>query len=137
MSPPTDDGVYRVYTVQMSNWRLARDIDIPTIDITAKSGIPTFAPYWDDLMAYKRGEMSNEEYSHRYYEKVIPTILTDPQDWEVFAQHKRFALVCYCRPGDFCHRYLFAMLCVKYLECLGHRVEFEGEITRQDNRDQP
>lgn len=117
-----------IFTMQMSYWRYARDLNIPVIDITAKSGISTFAPYWNDLMSYKRGEMGIEEYSKRYYDKVIPTINTHPQDWEVLTQNKTFALACYCSPGKFCHRYLFSMLCIKYLESLGTAVEFQGEL---------
>lgn len=122
-----------IFTIQISMWRYARDLNIPLVDITAKSGIKTFAPHWDDLMAYKRGEMDNEEYSRRYYEKVIPTLRTKPQDWEILSKNKTYALACYCRPGDFCHRHLFAMLSVTYLQTQGHVVEFKGELYPHPN----
>lgn len=126
-------GEYWIFTIQVPMWRLARDLNIPVIDITAKSGIKAFAPHWEDLMAYRRGEMDNREYSLRYYEKVIPTLRMAPKEWEVLTKHKTFALACYCAPGSFCHRHLFAMLGVTYLQTLGHSVEFQGELVPHPN----
>lgn len=124
---------YWIFTVQMGMWRYPRDLRIPLIDITAKSGIQAFAPHWDDLMTYKRGGMSNQEYSHRYYDKVIPTLRTHPEEWKKIKEHKTFALACYCKPGNFCHRYLFGMLAVNYLQSLGETVEFQGELIPHPN----
>lgn len=114
-------------------WRYARYLNIPVVDITAKSGIQAFAPHWHDLMAYKRGEMGNEEYSRRYYDKVIPTLRNSPEEWEILTKNHTYALACYCRPGDFCHRHLFGMLTVTYLQQLGHTVQFQGELVPHVN----
>lgn len=119
---------YWIFTLQMSGWRYARDLNIPYYDITAKSGNKLFAPDWDNLMAYKRGEMNNEEYSRRYYEKVVPTMRTHTEEWDKLAESKTFAFACYCKAGEFCHRYLFAMLYVDYLKSHGAVVEFKGEL---------
>jgi hypothetical protein len=125
---------YWVFTIQISRWRYARDLNIPMIDITAKSGIQTFAPNWEDLMAYKRGEVDNHEYSIRYLKKVLPTVQTHPDDWEILRRHKTFALACYCKSGEFCHRHIFSALVVTYLQSLGEQVQFKGEmIPHPDN----
>mgnify|MGYP000048738757 CR=1 FL=1 len=126
-------GDFWIFTLQIPMWRYARAMNIPVIDITAKSGIKAFAPHWDDLNAYRRGEMDNHEYSQRYYEKVIPTLRTNPQEWEILTKNRTYALACYCRPGNFCHRHLFAMLSVTYLQSLGHSVEFQGELVPHPN----
>ena len=119
---------YWVWTVQISRWRLARDLYIPMVDITVKSGIPTFSPTWENLMAYKRGEMTKTAYAQAYFQKVIPTVQSEPQAWADLTQHKNIALACYCRAGDFCHRHLFAGLYITYLQSLGHKVLFMGEL---------
>lgn len=124
---------YWVFTIHLPMWRYARDLNIPIIDITVKSGIKAFAPTWDNLNAYRRGELSNEEYAKLYYEKVIPTYRTDPQEWENLTKHKTFALGCYCAPGKFCHRTLFAMLTVTHLQSLGNPVVFQGELVPHPN----
>lgn len=124
---------YWIFTLQMSMWRFARDLNIPYYDITVKTGNKLFAPTWEDLIAYRNGEISNEEYSRRYYAKVVPTIRTHPQEWNKMAEHKTFAFACFCKPGNFCHRYLFAMLYIDYLKSHGATVEFMGELWPHPN----
>lgn len=119
---------YWIFTIQMSRWRYARDLNIPIIDITAKSGIETFAPAWDNLKLYKQGQMSDWEYSLRYYSKVIPTTDSKSSDWSLLKKNKTFALACYCKPGEFCHRHLFSVLAATYLQSLGNRVVQMGEL---------
>lgn len=120
---------HEVWTIQIARWRLAQQLDIPLLDITAKSGVPAFAPDWESLMAYKRGEVGPAEYAERYYHKVIPTVSQYPHQWERFLHKPRLALACYCKSGDFCHRHLFASLLVTYLQQQGRQVNFLGELT--------
>lgn len=119
---------YQVWTMQISNWRYARQQEIPMLDITVKSGIQAFAPTWENLREYKAGNMSQTEYSHRYYRKVLGTVGSHARDWERLQENKKFALACYCRAGEYCHRHLFAVLAVTYLQSIGQRVQFMGEL---------
>lgn len=130
VSEPTD---YWIWTIQMARWRLPRELGIPLMDITAKSGIQAFAPTWENLNAYKRGEMSEFEYSRRYFDKVIPTLSTHPQEWAKLEHSKNLTLACYCQAGRYCHRHLFAVLATTYLQSKGHRVLFMGEMVEHPN----
>jgi len=119
---------YWLWTIQMSQWRYARDMNIPLIDITVKSGIKTFAPTWDNLNAYRAGTMSKHEYALAYYDKVINSFTTHAEDWKILERSPNAAFACYCKPGDFCHRHLFAPLAAMYLQSLGCSVLFQGEL---------
>ena len=121
--------------MQMSQWRFARDLNIPVVDITAKSGIKAFAPEWENLMAYKRGEMDMTEYSQRYLHKLIVNFERDRQKWENITRERTFAVACYCRPGDFCHRHLFTCLLGTYLHSQGKQVLLMGELYPHPNNE--
>jgi len=112
----------------MSNWRLAKDKGISMLDITVKSGLQAFAPTWENLRLYKAGQMSQQEYTRRYYDKVLSLNAGMNESWRVLSQNKEFALACYCRAGEYCHRHLFAVLAVTYLQNQGHQVQFMGEL---------
>ena len=112
----------------MSNWRIAKDNGIPMLDITVKSGLQAFAPTWENLRLYKSGLMSQQEYTRRYYDKVLAPCSQMSEDWRVLCENKEFALACYCRAGEYCHRHLFAVLAVTYLQNQGHQVQFMGEL---------
>lgn len=120
--------IHQIWTVQMSQWRLARDNDIQFMDITVKSGNQIFAPTWENLRAYKDGLMSKQEYSKLYYDKVLSTVSTHAGEWQKLLSNKRLALACYCRAGEYCHRHLFAVLAVTYMQSVGRTVEFMGEL---------
>lgn len=117
-----------LWTIQISNWRLAREKDIFLLDITAKSGIQAFAPSWENLTAYKAGLMSQSEYTSRYYDKIISSAEININSWYRFAEKDSVALACYCRAGEYCHRHLLAPLVIACLQDLGHQVIFHGEL---------
>ncbi len=92
------------------------------IDITVKSAVypwNIFAPTWDMVMKYKRAGGSKE--AQRIYVKDYSAIID--KAFEVCSQgladlikaDMTITLVCFCRPGDFCHRVLLA----KHFETLG------------------
>lgn len=119
--------------MQISMWRYAKWLNIPVIDITAKSGIREFAPEWQNLMLYKRGEMGIEEYSQLYLEKLIRNFERDRSKWENITWNKTVAIACYCRPGDFCHRHLFTTLLGVYLKARGDKATLMGELYPHPN----
>jgi hypothetical protein len=124
---------YWIFTMQMSQWRYAKFFNFEIIDITAKSGIKAFAPEWENLMRYKRGEMGIEEYSQVYLSKLIRNFEVDRHKWESITQEKTLAITCYCRPGEFCHRHLFTTLLGVYLKASGQKVTLMGELTPHPN----
>jgi uncharacterized protein YeaO (DUF488 family) len=124
----SQDKDYHIWTIQIGAWRLARDNGIALIDVTVKSGINSFAPTWENLRAYKAGLMSKEEYTRQYYDKVISSSDYNLDEWRKLADNRLMALACYCKAGDYCHRHLFAPLVITYLQSLGKRVIFHGEL---------
>lgn len=98
-----------IYTIQLSQWRLAKQQDIYLLDTTVKSGIKTFAPTWEMVRSYKAGELSEEAYTHLYRERINRLHNENPEIWKYYFDNDHYiALACYCRPGEFCHRHLLA-----------------------------
>lgn len=87
-----------------------------------------FAPNFDYVMAYKRGEMSEEEYTFHYLERMKTSRRVNPQAWEKLKEQKEVALACYCASGVFCHRHLFSGLMKDYLKEQGFETSLMGEL---------
>lgn len=128
MSEPT-----LLWTIQLSNWRLAKQQDVFLLNTTAKSGLQPFAPEYSNVMAYKRGELTEQEYTVRYWEKMQLSQQQYPKHWARLKHYPRVAVACYCRAGAFCHRHLFVELAKTYLEQAGHTVILKGELIHQQD----
>ncbi len=92
------------------------------IDITAKSGDKDFAPTWGMVMGLKKGEISREEYIKNYLEMMKKFRRENPRKWVDLFSMNKVVLVCYCSPGDFCHRILLSQILVE------EGAEYKGEI---------
>ncbi|MFW5962556.1 MAG: DUF488 family protein [bacterium] len=95
------------------------------LDITVKSGSKlgkVFAPSWDMVMGYKKGKISKDEYTKKYYERMRRSYVKETEKWNELLAKKEIVLCCYCKKGDFCHRLLLADILVK----LG--AVYEGEV---------
>jgi|SRR5690606_14068686 len=120
-----------VYTIQMSQWRLAKAQGITFKDITVKSGDQRFAPYPEVLWGYKRGEVDEETYTHLYHEKLHKLLLESPAAYsELLRSTEPIALACYCPPGTFCHRHLLVKVLKKLASKNNLPFEYKGELTR-------
>lgn len=106
---------YKLWTISLSQWRIAKERGILLVDITAKSGVKSFAPDFNVVMQYKRGEVTEEEYTSIYLERMKKSLALYPDKWEMLKIHPEVAFACYCRAGVFCHRHLFITLAGKYL----------------------
>ena len=113
----------RVYTAQMDRkWR-----ETPTaLDTTMKSTDPlgrVFAP--DDprmVFRLKHGQLSPAAY-RTWYLSVLRRSYRERRDyWETVLTRPMVALLCYCRPEQFCHRHVLAETLTK----LG--AAYRGEI---------
>lgn len=91
-------------------------------DITVKTSDKTFAPTWDMVMGTKQGKMTYKEYTEKYYELMRKSYKNNRRKWDELLNRDRVVLVCFCRPGEFCHRILLAEILVK----LG--AQYIGEI---------
>jgi ribA/ribD-fused uncharacterized protein len=96
------------------------------LDITVKGGDPfgkLFAPTWNMVSTYmKSGKTDNDKqnYIKKYHELVLNIINTE--DWSKLLNMQHVVLVCFCPPGEFCHRHLL----VYYLQKYG--ANYNGEI---------
>ena len=125
-----NDNTYRIWTIQLAQWRLAKERNIPLIDITAKTGLQAFAPDMRAVMAFKRNEMNKNTYNDLYLQKMAESQIKSARYWESLIKRHEFAVACYCPAFAFCHRYIFLTLIEKYLLDRGNTVILEGELTR-------
>lgn len=102
----------RIATLQLQNSAALAFSEFPLLDITVKSGDLTFAPQWEYLMAYKRGELSWTGYIEHYLADMHLSQQRHPERWRELLAMDDVALACYCPPGQNCHRHVLAdLLC--------------------------
>lgn len=106
--------------------------------------IALWKPKWYEGLEYKkiapkafmlRGEYSQEEYEVFYERFVLEKLEVNEvlDDLERLGDGKDIALLCYEKPGDFCHRHLFADWVLKKT---GWEIsEFSPKQKRQDGSD--
>lgn len=123
----------KVYTIQMAQWRLAKEKGIPLVDITVKSGMQALAPTWRMVTLLKAGAISEQEFAELYLEKLRDDDWANREEWTKLMSNDTMALACYCRAGEFCHRYLLA----DYLKDLRQKqtlpFTYGGEILPETN----
>lgn len=121
----------KLWTVQMSQWRVARDREIPFLDTTVKSGDRVFAPSWDIVTKVKAHEITPEQYTEQYTRMMRNSYVQNHARWMEVCQMERVAISCYCPEGVFCHRHVLADMFAQV--CRKHKIEFklEGELTRR------
>ncbi|MNO12922.1 hypothetical protein D3C76_25400 [compost metagenome] len=118
-----------LYTIALSQWRKAKERQIELFDITVKSGFKLFAPQDDVLWAYKRGEVTDDQYTVLYLERLGAHFRSHPEAFQEFLEREgKIAVACYCRAGKFCHRHLFVDYILQLAEDNGYAVKVCGEI---------
>ena len=81
------------------------------LDITAKGQDAIgklFAPPWNLVMAYKEHRIDEAEYTDQYSSLMTDTWLSHPDAWKNILTRDEVTLVCFCKAGTFCHRYILA-----------------------------
>lgn len=78
------------------------------LDITVASGIKWLAPTWNMVKASKKGTLSQPAYKAIYLEMMEENFKNRPDRLQWLKDRKSLVLACYCKPGDFCHRYILA-----------------------------
>jgi uncharacterized protein YeaO (DUF488 family) len=111
-----------LYTAQISKYN-----GPDAFDITVKSGDRTFAPTWDLVQAWKSGKIDWETYAQRYRQLMLESYRQHPSAWYELLHRGIVTLLCYCRSGEHCHRYLLADFLRKLGEKEGVTVVIEGE----------
>lgn len=118
-----------LWTIQIAQWKKLKKPGMHFIDTTAKSGIFCFAPEMENVMAYKRGEMSEQEYRIAYREKMDESRMLYREYWDRLSVFPYVAYACYCRAGEFCHRHMFVQFAKEHLEGMGWTPKLMGEFT--------
>lgn len=113
----------KLYTFQLAKWRMVKALGVPRLDTTVKSGCWQVAPSWEIVLGVKRGEITQEEYTRRYYEMLEYNLSRDPVFFHNLMQEEVVALGCYCRKGAFCHRLLLVEFLKRHTD-----VEYLGEL---------
>jgi len=122
-----------IWTAQMAKHRLAKELGVFFLDTTAMTGVRHFAPEMRNVRRYKDGELSEEEYTRLYVEKMRQSVRDNRQVWDDLAKHDRIIAACYCRAGKFCHRHIWLKLVTKYFAAQGIMVFDMGEFTCADD----
>jgi hypothetical protein len=86
------------------------------------------SPDFGVVMQYKRGEITEEEYTKIYLDRMEQSRKVCPLEWEALLRVPLIAVACYCPAGKFCHRHLLKNEIKIYLEKQGHTVILEGEL---------
>nr|MBC8236091.1 DUF1273 family protein [bacterium] len=97
----------KVYTSQIGS-----SGDLPALDITVKSGDKVFAPTWDMVMSFKRGQLSWQEYEDSYYAMMRRSWVENKLRWQEVLAMGEVVLTCYCRGDEQCHRRLLKEMLV-------------------------
>ena len=113
----------KIWTAQMNK---TKGKGYPVLDITIKNKDKfgkIFAPTWKMVMDYKKGAITDEEYTSQYHTMMLTSYEIHRDLWEELLNKDEIVLMCFCRAGQFCHRHLLT----NYLVTLG--AEYMGELT--------
>lgn len=111
-----------IYTAQIGKYK-----GPDAVDITVKSGVQAFAPTWHMVMGIKTGTMDWEKYSARYRSLMAKSLEDHPTAWDTILNSGTTTLMCYCRDGQDCHRYLLADILREVGKERGVKVIYAGE----------
>ena len=123
----------QVYTISMSQWRVAKKANIPLIDITVKSGKSAFAPTWDLLARYKDNFINDDGYISEYKDLLKQrwfrnnSVLKE-ETMDLISKDGPIALACFCPAGAFCHRHLVVDFLQWRCQQYGILFEYMGEL---------
>lgn len=78
------------------------------LDITRMTGLDWLAPEWKTLKNLKAGKINQKDYKKIYLSLIKKNFRVDPSRLEWLNSLNTVVLSCYCKPGNFCHRYILA-----------------------------
>lgn len=99
----------RVYTSQVGRYRGPDGLDT-TIKSSSGIGRVFAPPSWGMVMGLKRGRVSWEAYTGWYLGHLRRMREERRDAFEALLARDRVVLLCYCRPGERCHRRLLAQV---------------------------
>ena len=121
-----------IYTAQIGKYK-----GPDAYDITVKTGDHTFAPTWNIVQAWKAGAIDWGTYKQKYRQLMLDSYKQNPTAWFEILHKGILTLLCYCRAGENCHRYLLAEILRKVGEKEGVCVIDEGERPLPEKNGEP
>ena len=118
-----------LYTIQMGQWRKAKELGVEVYDITLKSGDTNLAPDYELLKVYKAKRITDQQYTKRFFGLIDARLKENPDLFKPILDKPKVALMCFCNPDGFCHRFLLA----DYLE-KHYKAKYVGEIRKDGLR---
>lgn len=79
------------------------------LDITVKSGTSpgsVLAPSWTMVMDYKRGAITEAQYTDAYMRLIRAKYRANQAQFDALLELPEIVLCCFCNAGAFCHRHL-------------------------------
>jgi len=95
--------------------------DPDSLNITVKNQT-IFSPNWNIVLGLKNKEITEQEYTKEYYKLMRYSYSKNKRIWQNILRRKRIVFCCYCKTGNFCHRYLLKDIFLK----LG--ANYKGEL---------
>lgn len=65
-----------------------------------------FAPTWDMVQNYIKGRLTEKDYEKQYRNMMLLSYTNNLDKWHRVFNMGEVTLVCFCKPGSFCHRYI-------------------------------
>ncbi len=112
----------RIYTAQLRKYRGA-----DLVDVTIKSGDRAFSPTWHMVRGIKDKSMGIEEYLEIYTRMMDISKVKKRERWLEVCNRDEVTLACYCRKGEFCHRYPLADILIEFAKENGIEAKYMGE----------
>ena len=128
-----------LWTTYLANWANHKEEILKAIEATSKRkaallkfvmrnrGNDEVAPTKEMLTAYKKGEITWEQYEKRYNNRLLGD-LADEWVFDVIQDLKagiQVLLICYEKDPNHCHRRLLA----EWIENYDSNIDYRGEIT--------
>jgi len=104
--------------------------DSDSVDITVKSSVEgrIFAPTWNLVMDFKKGLISEDEYTNKYVKLMLESFNNNPNEWVKFLLKERVVFKCFCKSNSFCHRYILVEILKSICSTVEIHFEYRGEI---------
>lgn len=120
----------KLYTLQIAKYKLAVNERLLMYDTTVKSGGDSpFKPTWEIVLGHKKGEITNEQYTEKYYQLMRESFKTRRKEWFDFLSQERAVIACYCPKECFCHRFLLVDILEKVAKSKNIPFTYLGELT--------
>ena len=118
-----------LFTIQLSQWRIAKQLAIPLLDTTVKTGEKTFSPTWNLVTRIKAGAIDENAYRAEYFDIMRQSYVKNTLRWHEVVTMDKVAIACYCPPNCFCHRHLLKEIFEKVCMRQGLPFLYSGELT--------